>query len=280
MTAFLDRILNLDSVVVYLVVAALVFAEDAIFLGFVIPGETAAVLGGVTASLGHTTLVTMMVVVVAAAILGDSVGYLIGDRFGVRVLDLPPLARRRERIDSARDLLARRGGLAVFLGRFVAFLRAVIPFLAGIAHMRYAPSSPSTRPAASSGESDPCCWATSLGSRTRKSRRPLARGSRSRSRSSPSSRSSSGRSDGTGATGRPTGQTTDRAGTAWDRHLSRFLKRQLAYRDSEALTAHSEHQRLIEPIVATVSVSGAPVRLRSGPTRDHDGGVRRARPTL
>ena len=47
------------------------------------------------------------------------------------------LRSRRERLDRARDFLARRGGTAVFLGRFVAFFRAVMPALAGTAGMRY-----------------------------------------------------------------------------------------------------------------------------------------------
>jgi membrane protein DedA with SNARE-associated domain len=74
---------------------------------------------------------------VVAAILGDNVGYEIGHRYGVRLLDLRPLAAHRDRVDRARDFLATRGGPAVFLGRFVAFLRATMPFLAGAAHMRY-----------------------------------------------------------------------------------------------------------------------------------------------
>src|SRR3954467_13211730 len=128
MSALVGRILGLSGTVVYLVVSVLVFAEDALFVGFVIPGETAAVLGGVTASLGHTSVAVMAVAVVVAAILGDSAGYVVGERYGTRLLDLRPLVRRRARIDSARALLARRGGPAVFLGRFVAFLRAVMPF--------------------------------------------------------------------------------------------------------------------------------------------------------
>jgi membrane-associated protein len=137
MSGYIDRLTGLPSGWVYLAVAALVFAEDALFIGFLLPGETAAILGGVTASTHHTNLAAMITVVVAAAILGDSTGYAIGHRYGVRVLDVRPLARRRERVDRARAFLARRGGPAVFLGRFVAFLRATMPFLAGTAHMRY-----------------------------------------------------------------------------------------------------------------------------------------------
>jgi membrane-associated protein len=133
----LDRLTNLPAGLVYAVVGLLVFAEDALFIGFVLPGETAAIIGGVTASTGHTRLAVMIVIVVVAAILGDSVGYEVGRRYGVRLLDVRPVARRRERLDKAREFLARRGGPAVFLGRWLAFFRATMPFLAGSAHMRY-----------------------------------------------------------------------------------------------------------------------------------------------
>jgi membrane protein DedA with SNARE-associated domain len=134
---FLDRLTSLPADLVYLAVGLLVFAEDALFIGFLLPGETAAILGGVTASTQHTVLPVMIIVVVAAAIVGDTVGYTIGNRYGIRLLDMRLLARRRDRIERARDLLARRGGPAVFLGRFVAFLRALMPFLSGTAHLRY-----------------------------------------------------------------------------------------------------------------------------------------------
>ena len=70
MSALVDGILNLSPVWIYLLVGLLVFAEDAIFIGFVIPGETAAVLGGVSASAGQTVLAVSMVIVVVAAFIG------------------------------------------------------------------------------------------------------------------------------------------------------------------------------------------------------------------
>jgi membrane-associated protein len=133
----LDRLLGLSGALVYVIVGLVVFAEDAIFVGFVLPGETAAVLGGVAASQGHVSVVGIAATVVAAAVVGDTVGYEIGARFGVRLLNVRLLQRRQDRIDQARATLARRGGLAVLFGRFVAFFRAVMPFLAGASHMRY-----------------------------------------------------------------------------------------------------------------------------------------------
>lgn len=133
----MDRLLHLDAILVYSVVGGLVFVEDALFVGFVVPGETAAVLGGVAASIGHVQLPIVIIVVVAAAIIGDSVGYEVGARFGPRLLNIGLLRKREKSLQNARELLARRGGTAVFLGRFIAFFRAVMPALAGIAHMPY-----------------------------------------------------------------------------------------------------------------------------------------------
>jgi membrane-associated protein len=136
-SGLLDSVLTASPALVYLVVTALVFAEDAIFVGFVIPGETAAVLGGVAAARGNVGLGWMLVAVVLAAIVGDSVGYEVGRAAGPRILRARVLDRHRDRIDGARDLLARRGSAAVFLGRSVAFFRAVMPALAGMSMMPY-----------------------------------------------------------------------------------------------------------------------------------------------
>ena len=137
MTGLVDRLLGVHGPLVYVIVGLLVFAEDALFVGFVIPGETAAVLGGVIASRGHVAFVPIALTVVLAAIVGDSVGYQVGRVAGPRILASRRLEKRRERLDRAQDFLRRRGGAAVFLGRFVAFFRAVMPALAGTARMRY-----------------------------------------------------------------------------------------------------------------------------------------------
>lgn len=137
MTNLVDHLLNVRGVLVYVLVGLVVFAEDALFVGFVIPGETAAVLGGVIASRGHVSYPLIAVTVVVAAIVGDSVGYEVGRHAGPRILNLKILQRHRARLDAAQDFLRRRGGTAVFAGRFVAFFRAVMPALAGTSRMRY-----------------------------------------------------------------------------------------------------------------------------------------------
>ncbi|MEU6894870.1 DedA family protein [Streptomyces sp. NPDC046557] len=132
-----DWLGGLSGPVVYAVVGALVFAEDALFFGFVLPGETAVVLGGVLASQGKVSVWWLALVVVFAAITGDSVGYEIGRHFGPRILDTRPLRRHQARVGKARELIRNRGAAAVFLGRFIAFFRAMMPALAGTSRMPY-----------------------------------------------------------------------------------------------------------------------------------------------
>jgi len=136
-SGIIDHILSAPTWSVLGLVALVVFVEDALFVGFVVPGETAAILGGVAASFGHVPLWAVIVVVITAAILGDSVGYEVGRHIGPRILAARILDRRRKRLDDAQALLARRGGAAVFLGRWTAFFRAVMPALAGTVRMPY-----------------------------------------------------------------------------------------------------------------------------------------------
>lgn len=133
----MEGVLNVPPILAYVVVTLLVFAEDALFIGFVLPGETAAVLGGVLASRGNVMLWLIITLVVLAAVLGDTVGYEVGKHFGPRLLKLRVLQKRSEKLEAAQDFLRRRGGAAVFLGRFTAFFRAVMPALAGVSRMHY-----------------------------------------------------------------------------------------------------------------------------------------------
>ncbi len=133
----LDKILNAPAAWVLAVVGAIVFAEDALFVGFVLPGETVAILGGVAANRGHVPLPAVLAVVIIAAVVGDSVGFEVGRHLGPRILGLRLLARYGSRIDDARAFLTRRGGWAVLFGRWIAFFRAVMPALAGTSDMKY-----------------------------------------------------------------------------------------------------------------------------------------------
>jgi membrane-associated protein len=124
----------------YAIAGGLCFAEASFLVGMVLPGETALLVAGVFCNpkYGHLNLPVMIVVAVACAIAGDSVGYEFGKRFG------PGLRRSRlgrwvgeHRWSKVDGFLHRHGGKAVLLGRLTALLRALIPSIAGMSGMRY-----------------------------------------------------------------------------------------------------------------------------------------------
>jgi membrane-associated protein len=136
-SSVVDEILKLHGLPAYALVGGLTFSEAALFVGFVLPGETAVLLGGVLANQNRVSLPVIAAVAVLAAIIGDSVGYEVGRHFGTRLLDSRLFARRRAGLQRGQQALRDNGGRAVFFARFTAFLRAVMPGLAGTARMPY-----------------------------------------------------------------------------------------------------------------------------------------------
>jgi len=133
----IDILLGVPPGMALLIIAALVFGEAALFFGFVLPGETAVVYGGVLAAAGKVPVALVLAVVLVAAVVGDSVGFEIGRRLGPRLVRAPVLRNHPVRLEEAQAYLRRRGGRAVVMGRFTAFLRAVTPSLAGASRMEY-----------------------------------------------------------------------------------------------------------------------------------------------
>ena len=132
-----DLLTSVPAPLALAMIGALVFAEAALFVGFVLPGETAVLFGGALAAAGHLSFTELLVVVVVAAIVGDSVGYEVGRLAGPRLLESRPLRRHRARLEVARTRLQQKGGVTVVAGRFTALLRAVTPGLCGMSGMPY-----------------------------------------------------------------------------------------------------------------------------------------------
>lgn len=133
-----DAVLGLRGTWSYVVIGTLAFGEAAAFLGLVTPGEVAMVLGGVIASEGRASLPVMAGVAAAGAVVGDSVGYWLGRRFGSRLTEWAPVARRfRRHISRTRSFFQAKGGRAVAIGRWASVAKAFVPFVAGAADMPY-----------------------------------------------------------------------------------------------------------------------------------------------
>jgi membrane-associated protein len=115
-------------VVVFLEVAGLPF----------IPGETALITAGALASQGHGSIVAIIGVAIAAAVLGALLGYAVGLRWGRELLGRWAWFERvtKKGVERSQEFFDRHGSKAVFLGRFVPVVRATLGWMAGIGAMR------------------------------------------------------------------------------------------------------------------------------------------------
>lgn len=125
--------LSIPQVFVIGAVFLLTALESAVFLGLVIPGELVVIVGGIVASRSDVSLTGVIIAGVLGPIVGDSIGYFVGRRYWRRFLR----RRRNRRWGKAKGFLRRKGAVAVFLARFTAFLRSVMPAAAGAARIPY-----------------------------------------------------------------------------------------------------------------------------------------------
>jgi membrane protein DedA with SNARE-associated domain len=129
-------LIDIPEHVGYLAVAVFVGVEAS---GVPVPGETALIGAAVLASQGELRIELVIAIAAAAAIVGDNFGYLLGRRFGRRLMERPGRTKVRRQVALARgeQLFDRHGPKAVFLGRWIALLRIWAAWLAGIAGMRW-----------------------------------------------------------------------------------------------------------------------------------------------
>lgn len=138
MSSLLEGILRLPPLLVLVLVFVLPALEASVFLGVLVPGEVGVVLGGVLANQHQLPLAGVLAAGVAGAIVGDSIGFFVGDRYGERLLRaLPRRLLKPEHITRTEETIERLGGKAVFVGRFTAALRALVPGMAGMSGMTY-----------------------------------------------------------------------------------------------------------------------------------------------
>ena len=122
----------------FLLLIFFAFAEAALFVGFVLPGETALLIGGVLAHAGVWNVWVFLIAAIIGAITGDSVGYEVGKHLGPRIKE-NAFGRfvGEKRWKLAQAIFDRYHGGAIFFGRAQALLRALVPALAGMNKVPY-----------------------------------------------------------------------------------------------------------------------------------------------
>lgn len=138
MGSIANHILNLSPPIALFLVFLFPALEASIFVGFIFPGETAVILGGVLASQHKVPLLLAIAVAGAGAVLGDSVGYFVGKKWGHKILERASgRLLKPSRIKKAVEFVSKRGGPGVVIGRYTTVLRVLVPGAAGMAEMPY-----------------------------------------------------------------------------------------------------------------------------------------------
>jgi len=123
----------------YVFLFAIVFAETGLLVGFFLPGDSLLFTVGVVAGAGGLNIVLINVVLMAAAIIGDTVGYLLGRKAGTHIFNRPNSRFfRREHLIHTQEFYERHGGKTIVYARFIPIIRTFAPFVAGVGQMNYA----------------------------------------------------------------------------------------------------------------------------------------------
>ena len=120
-----------------LLIALIIFAESGMMVGFFFPGDTLLFSAGILAAAGNLPIALTIGVIAFAAILGDNIGYHIGNKLGPRLFKKDSLVFRHEYIMRAEKFFEKYGTKTMLLAHFVPVVRTFAPVTAGAARMDY-----------------------------------------------------------------------------------------------------------------------------------------------
>ena len=120
-----------------LVLFLIIFAESGMMVGFVFPGDTLLFSAGILAAGGSLPIVETIVVIAAAAIIGDNIGYQIGKRLGPRLFKEDSLIFRHDHIMRSERFFAKYGTKTMLVAHFIPIVRTFAPVVAGASKMDY-----------------------------------------------------------------------------------------------------------------------------------------------
>ncbi len=119
-------------------VCVFVFAESGLFFGFFLPGDSLLFTAGVFASAGYINVGLLFAGAFVCAVLGDSVGYFTGKKFGPKLFSRPDsFLLNKKNLDKTAVFYEKHGKKTIILARFVPVVRTFAPIMAGAGNMKY-----------------------------------------------------------------------------------------------------------------------------------------------
>ncbi len=136
----LNRLIAFAGSGTYAILFLIIFAETGLVIAPFLPGDSLLFTAGALAATGSLNIYALVIILILASIMGDSVNYSIGRRIGGRVYReerLLGIPMKRKHLDDARAFYTKHGTKAIALSRFLPILRTLVPFTAGVGNMPY-----------------------------------------------------------------------------------------------------------------------------------------------
>ncbi len=134
----LGEIISNYGIASYVILFGIIFAETGLVFVPFLPGDSLLFAAGAFAALGSFNIYILLLILLLAAVLGDTANYWIGHFFGQKIIDNPRIPFiNQKHIDETQEFYKKHGGKTIFLARFVPIVRTFAPFVAGVGKMDY-----------------------------------------------------------------------------------------------------------------------------------------------
>ncbi|MFA6361992.1 VTT domain-containing protein [Methanoregula sp.] len=134
---YLPVILQQYGMWTYVILFLIIFLETGLVVTPYLPGDSLLFIAGALAAAGMLNIWILLVTLILAAILGDTLNYWIGYTFEMKVLEWKYSPVKQEHLDETQKYFEKYGGFTIVIARFMPFIRTFAPFLAGVGRMRY-----------------------------------------------------------------------------------------------------------------------------------------------
>lgn len=133
---YIDIIIQNFGIFSYLVIFLIIFCETGLVITPLLPGDSLLFVTGAFAAKGSFNLLAIFIVLIFAAILGDTANYMIGNLFGENVFAKSRFFKK-EYLEKTKHFYEKHGGKTIIFARFVPIIRTFAPFVAGVGKMKY-----------------------------------------------------------------------------------------------------------------------------------------------